>query len=529
MTNNFFLLWLKKFQLVDYLFVVLVCLYFGLLANLIHAGRPVDPDFFQFLHDSRYYLSLKLPPSIQSLPGNPILIGVFSEIFKEYLTELETALWMNAFFASATMFFIYLILTSATNRSLAWLVTYFLMSHPILFRSAISNNTEVLFSLVSVVYLYLAYIGKFWENSFFSAIMVLVRYESLFLFPSTFIANVFRNRFLFKQLILFSIVSLAFLAVLLNQNIGNSVESSPFIVEIFQRKDDVPEFRYFSHLGYAFFMPSHLYFHTFSQGTEILVSVITILILFLVCLRAYLLTRNNKKYARTNILLISSLSFSFLYLLLHALFPAFLERYFVPVIYSLSIFLSIALFYILNFLSVHKILRKAVITVLFIAFVVCVATNTYNLKAQYQFEQSIINSDYGIRLSFSKFYDPSLKYLLVTPYPDVQEYFFSDLSNVEFIAVTDFLARSECSTLDCAFVAFSQPDLVILVPYTGSFDWAMDKEYDNSLVKWYEEIGLFVLGEYINNKKMCFVRSDDMPENLFSVTWYRPCFWQGTI
>jgi 4-amino-4-deoxy-L-arabinose transferase-like glycosyltransferase len=500
----------QKNFIIDLLVFFGLISYFYVLLSLIHPARHVDPDFFQFLHDSTYYLSGKLPPMIQSLPANPLLIGVFSYLAKGRISEIEVALLLNAVFTVAAIGVLYVVTRKIAGSAYGLLLTVFLMVHPIIFRSAISNNTEILFSLFLVFFIYLASIGYKKILYIISAIAILIRYESILLFP-VLLSYELLLKTNFKKLILSSLFFLLpavyILSVLLLQNNSQTVTGTPFFQEVIARKDDLPEFRFFTNLGFIV-LPflSTIFYPQFGYLLSIL----------LVCLLGVVLFYNTKLIylfkADKNKTVFITLLFSLFYLVFHMCFPAYLERYMVPIIFLLSYVFIV---------SISQLNSRKSIVFGFANIFILTVINVNSLYPIYKLEQKLASSDYYIPVAIAELIDNSEKYLVITPYPQTQAYYFRNLKNVELISVIDFKAKNDCDDLGCAFASMKSTNL--LVPYSGYFDWGMYGTYDISLRRWYEDIGLYELGEYIKDGKLCELYFKDYPPYYVWIAIYSLC------
>jgi Gpi18-like mannosyltransferase len=319
----------KIVKFFNIIFYTIIFIYFAFLVRLIDPQRHVDPDFFQFLRDSNFYLKFQLPPTIQSLPANPILIGVFSKILSAFLTEIEVALLINAIAMTAAILLVYFILKKERDVLHAGLAILFLISNPIVFKSAVSNNSEVLFSMFSLFIFFLVWKRKIFLASFLTALGILIRYESILLFISLILIDFLNKRNLvnlIKKIIVFFIPAALILTVLMTRNYSKSLLNTPFLIELFQRSEDIPELRFISNFPFTFFYNEN-YLYAKPNLIIILISIIFYLLIFF--LQKYNFNKN-----KNNNLIKTTLLFSGLFLVFHTLFPAYLERYFTPVIFS---------------------------------------------------------------------------------------------------------------------------------------------------------------------------------------------------
>lgn len=500
---------LKKEYIIDLVALLAIVGYFYILLSLIHPARHVDPDFFQFLNDSTYYLTGKLPPFIQSLPANPFLIGFFSQFTNGKITEIEVALLLNALFSTAAVGLLYFVTKKTTGSIYALLLSIFLITHPVIFHSAISNNTEILFSLFLVIILWLVSFGYKSILYFISAIAVLIRYEALLLFP-TFLSYDLLLKSNYKKVfldsLLFIIPAICLLSILLLQNTSQTVVGTPFLQEVIDRQDDLPELRFFTNLSFVLVPFIKDYFYPI-LGYIMSITVLSLMVILTIMTasRTYLFKTDKFR------VVLVCLLFTFAYLLFHMLFPAYLERYMVPIIFLLSYtFISVITYF-------QKIKVKSVVLagILFIILV-----NSMALFSEYMLQQSLASSDFFIPLSISKIIESNKKYLVVTPYPETQIYYFKNLDNVELISVVDLKNRTNCYDLSCAFDSLETVEA--LVPYSGYFEWGLTGNYDNSLRRWYEDIGLYELGEYLNSE-LCEIHTENFSPYYVSITIYSTC------
>ncbi len=494
---------IKIAKVFNLLFQIIILLYFVLLLRLITPQRQVDPDFFQFLRDSKYYLRLELPPLIQSLPANPILIGVFSKLFSDVLTEIEIALLINAISMSTAIYVLYSILKREKGIWHAGLGILFLITNPIIFDSAISSNSEVLFTAFSLLIFYLIWKNKTLLASCLSALGILIRYESILLFLSLILIDFLDRRDLkdlLKKVLIFLIPAMILLSILMTRNPSNSFFGTPFLVEVSQRSSDIPELRFIINFPFAFFYKQRLLFSR--------VSFIKITVAFVFYLLVFFLQKNNKK---SNNLIKSSLLFTCLFLIFHTFFPAYLERYFVPALFSfvLSISLSIK--------NSSSNLKKVFIFILLII----ITTNFWKgLQKFFINEYNIFYShDYFTAQSIkNKITIDQQKYIILSPYPETLEYYYSDRQDISLITVEEIEQNNVYSNLADAIAKYEEiNNIKILIPYNNIFDWGIHGKYDNSLRKWYETIGLYRLGDFINSDKSCLWYEEGPSHNFTKV------------
>ena len=501
---------MKKILSLDSVFICLIFGYFLLLLSFISPARHVDPDFFQFLRDSEYYLQLKLPPMIQSLPMNPILIGILSKIVHGYKTEIEVALFINAVSISGGILGVYLILRKLTHPAVAGLTAVYLMTNPIVFASATTTNTEALFSLFCIIVFILIERKRVYLVSILSALGILVRYESVLLFGALFIFNLFYERnlsMMLKYSVLFLSIALPILFILFSQNAYGSISQTPFLVEVFQRKEDIPEFRFFSHFLFSLYNFKFLLLSPRSIFFDILG-------LFFWSASFILLVKKNKKQTP---LMLTTLVFSFLYLLFHSLFPAYLERYFVPGIFSFILFLV---------LSPRLISKKfAIIIIFLLSFIILdnfyrIASGILNYPNQFS-----SGPDYFTAQSIIDHADFRKKYVIVSPYPETLVYYYKKMPNIKIISVEEIKRSTNCKDITCAIENYSVENNQekIIIPYNNLFSWGMSGNYDEALRKWYVMIGLFELGHYLKSDKTCLWYEQNWQKQFLNLRVYAPC------
>lgn len=501
-------------QIFNVVFYLIIFFYLTILISLINPMRHVDPDFFQFLRDSEYYLRFQLPPSIQSLPANPILIGIFSKLLANFYTEIEVAFLINAIAMSTTIFLTHYVLKKTTNPWFAGLTTLFLISNPIVFDSASSNNSEVLFSMFMLIIFFL--IWKKRENlvSVLTALGIVIRYESILLFLSFAIIDWIKNRNWKKSLrkvFLFLTLALPIMLIILSRNNSNSVLSNPFIAEVLQRKEDIPELRFISNIPFAFFYNKN---YLLNKATLLssLISVFFYLIIFLFIKKS---SNSGERLTKT------SLIFSILWLLFHALFPAYLERYFVPVIFSFIISITI----LIN--KQHHLVKK-----LFIIFLLIISLiNFWKIAPNFKIDNKylIYSSDYFTAQSILAKTQNDQKYTLLSPYPETLTYYYKNSQNISLISVNKIKEITDLDSLVDSITEYEkETNQIILIPYNNLLDWGIFGDYDNSLRKWYKSIGLYELGNFIYSDSSCLWHEEKWPDyakdNFINIKLYVTCF-----
>ncbi len=483
---------IKIVKLFNIIFYTIIFIYFAFLVQLIGPQRHVDPDFFQFLRDSNFYLKFQLPPTIQSLPANPILIGIFSKVLSAFLTEIEVALLINAITMTAAILLVYFILKKDRDIWHAGLAILFLISNPIVFKSAVSNNSEVLFSMFSLFIFFLVWKKKILLASFLTALGILIRYESILLFISLILIDFLNKRNLvnlIKKIIVFFIPATVILTVLMTRNYSRNFLNTPFLVELFQRSGDIPELRFISNFPFTLFYNEN-YLYAKPNLIIIFISVIFYLLIFF--LQKYNFNKN-----KNNNLIKTTLLFSGLFLVFHTLFPAYLERYFTPVIFSFVLSTTLAVKNLKN--NFKKILIVITLVICIINFWKILPNFTVN--NQYVF----CSHDYSTAQSIqNKIQKDQQQYVILSPYPETLEYYYKNNSNISLISVKNIEKISNQDNLANSIVEYEKMhNTKVIIPYNNLLDWGIYGEYDNSLRSWYESIGLYRLGNFINSEKSC--------------------------
>jgi len=500
----------NKRTILNSFFYIIILGYFLGLVSLISPARYIEPDFFQYVSDSTYYLQFRLPPFIQSLPANPILIGTFSTLFSSFVNEVEVALMINAISASGAFFILYTILKEKVGLIQAGVAMLFLMLHPILFLSATSINSGMLFSFFSICMFYL-----FWKKRFLliclgSALGILIRYESILLFLSLFSISVLkRDTFIsiLKRTITFSIPGLIILSVLLGQNHGATVTSNPFLVEIAERSEDIPELRFIANIPFAIIYNNYL-LHTHNSDLYLIPACMFWIGIFLII---------SKSKIDENELFYFSLLFSLSFLMFHIFFPAYAERYFVPTIFGLVF--SFALF-------VKKLTIRYQLLILVVLTGVIFNNYYFGIHPVLFGEYRITDKspDYLTAQSIKKFIDPNSKYLLVSPYPQTLQYYYRDTSNIEFISVRKMKSKTDCTTVECALDKLaSDESTFVLIPFNNVFYYGLFLDHDAAVRKWHENIGLFELGDYLHSDNSCVIHQETSQKDQFNLVLYQPC------
>lgn len=490
-------------KILDVGFWLTITFYFAFLISLVSPSRHVDPDFFQFLRDSEYYLRFELPPFIQSLPANPILIGVLYRMLSDHFTEIEISLLINAFSASGAIAILYYLTKRKVGVILAGMVAVFLITNPIVFASATSNNTEVLFSFFTMLILFLVWKEKLLTATLLTSIGILIRYEAVLIFLALIFSHYFnKEKFvqLIKHSLLFAVSALPILFVLLRQNETKEAMNTPFLTEVFARIEDIPEERFFTHFPFALLSYQELTLSNQSLFKIFLGSAFWFLFIF----KLHKNIKKNKK------LILFSTAFTILFLIFHICFPAYLERYFVPTLFTFS-------FSILLITGSQSKLFKSIFLILMIVLI------AINSRAIFFKKPGIIieSADYITAITIKKIIDSKSDYILLSPYPETIEYYYRDRKNIQISSVIDFKSDNNCDTLECAIYEYKEKQLII--PYNSLFDWGMTGIYDNSLRKWYESIGFYELGNIIKSKKVCLWHNEEFPRKNTFVKLYKQC------
>ncbi|MFH1899981.1 MAG: hypothetical protein ABIJ83_01775 [Patescibacteria group bacterium] len=478
---------LVKNSLSSFIVFILLLIYFFFIIGLISPSRRVDPDFFQFLEHSEYYLQLKLPPFIQSLPANPILLGIFSRLLAGSISEIEIALWINVVSIVGTIYLAYLLLKKSTDQLIATIVTVFLITHPIIYNTAISNNSEALFSFLLMCLFFLIWNKKYFLAILLSAIGVIVRHESVFIFASFLITDFLEKRnfkLSIKYTLLFFIIALPLLFIILTTNSYGTILDTPFLVEVVERMEDIPETRFFTH-----FLFSLWYVPRFLLAKQNIWYVLTgFLFWILLFLRAIPKISKNK-------LALTSFLFSLFYIAFHACFPAYLERYLVPIIFSFILTMGLSV----KNLTIHQ---QRICLIIFVAIIF---NNTWHILPQWRKAKLLgISSDYYAAQSILRNTDDNQEYTILTPYPETLYYYYRGQSNIKLISVLEIKELTNCKDLICATNKYSQEfDSQVIMLYTSIYKWGMTGNYDTSLKRWYEDISFYELGDFIFSEKSC--------------------------
>lgn len=484
----------------------LILVYFAFVIGLISPARHVDPDFFQFLSNSQYYLQGELPPNIQSLPANPILLGLIYKMLGSTISEIEVALWINAVSIIGAIYFMYVLLKDKTNQIIASLITIFLITHPIIYYTATSNNSEALFALLLMYLFLLIKNKKYFLATALSAAGVVIRYESVFIFGSFWLANLFEKRDLkksIKYILLFLIIAVPLLFTILTTNSGEIVKDSPFLVEVVQRMEDLPELRFFTH-----FFFSLAYFPGFLLAEQnfwyICVGILLWSISFI---------QISPKISKEK-LGVAAFIFTLLYIAFHACFPAYLERYFVPIIFSFILVLGIFL----------KNLSRRQQQVGLIALIFIIINNIWVIFPSWKAAKFIgLSSDYYASRSIAQ-ETHGKEYTILTPFPEILEYYYRQQPNIKTLSVVQIKELTSCSDLNCAVKKYSKennPPIIML--YTSIYDWGMNGNYDISLKRWYENIGFYELGDFIFSEKSCLWYQRQWEGEYITLKVYMPC------
>lgn len=500
---------IKKNYLFDLFIYMTILSYLLFIGSLISPSRHVDPDFFQFLGDSRYYLNWQLPPFIQSLPANPILIGVFSKLAHD-LTEIEISLWINAILTSGSIFIFYQLVKEKWSNFTTAIGIALLLSHPLVFASAASNNSEVLFSFFILIVLRLIKNNKIKTAMVVSALGVLIRYEAVLIPIALAISQMTTQSQknwtkIIRQNLLFSVIALPILFILLTRNETAQIASTPFLVEVKNRMEDIPEMRFLTHFPFALFY----------QGSQLMADQSQFSIIFGTTFWLLILLQYSS-WKKTEIFSKTSLFFCVLFLGFHTLFPAYLSRYFVPSILTFIVFAG-------TWLNQIKLNKKTTFLIIIGIFLVLIR-NYQTIFPNHRVNPKLVfdNAEYYTAELIKKNVLPTNKYLLISPYPETLQYYYQKINNIDFKSVNQLKKESDCADLSCAIEKIDK-DYQLVVPYNSLFKWAMTSSYDHSLKKWYESIGLYELGELILSEKFCLWRNATWPEKYIEVKVYTNC------
>ena len=503
MKNIFF----SKNNIAHFATLGLILIYFSFIIGLISPARHVDPDFFQFLEHSKYYLRFERPPFIQSLPANPILLGIFYRLFNGAISEIEIALWINAVSIAAAIYLIYVLLRKSTNQVIASVITLFLITHPIVYNTATSNNSEGLFSLFLVFLFLLIKNKKYLLVIVLSAIGVIIRYESVLIFISFFIADFLENRnwkLSIKYMLLFSIFALPLLYFILTTNSSGTILGTPFLVEVAERMEDIPELRFFTHFPFSL-----LYMPKFLQAAQgIWYAIIGLLFWGVLSMKVFPKISKNK-------LAVTSLIFTFIYIAFHACFPGYLERYFVPIIFSFILVIGLLV----------KSLDSKQYKIGLIVLISAIINNTWIIVPWWSKAELLdLSSDYYAAQSILRNTTSNREYVILTPYPETLKYYYRGHKNIKFLSVLEIKELTNCKDLSCATKKYSQNhNSQIIMLYTSIYRWGMTGSYDISLKRWYDDIGFYELGDFMLSDKSCLWYKRQWKGEYVTLEVYRPC------
>jgi hypothetical protein len=300
---------------------------------------------------------------------------------------------------------------------------------------------------------------------------------------------------------LFAVIAIPILAVLLTTNHDGNALKTPFINEVIARAEDIPEWRFFTHFQFVFFNHREL----LSSESNLYTTIIGII--FWACYVLWL----KKTGAKKGSLEVAAGVFTFFFLAFHIVFPAYLERYFVPVIFS----------FLLSMTSSATNLKRQQRT-FFIGCILLIAS--FNLHQITINKPKIVfdSAEYYTSTIIKEKINPEKKYLIVSPYPETITYYY-EKKELEIKSVREIKEASNCDSLDCAFEYFNQKESLVLIPYNSLFDWGMGGSYDDSLRHWYEEIGLYELGNYIRQNQLCIFSKKEFPEKYTYAIIYQIC------
>lgn len=497
----------KNTQLIKFFnifFYIIIFVYFVFLIKLISPQRHVDPDFFQFLIDSNFYLKFQLPPTIQSLPANPILIGVFSKVLSAFLTEIEVALLINVITMTVAVLLVYFILKKERDVWYAGLAILFLISNPIVFKSAVSNNSEVLFSMFSLFIFFLIWKKKIFLASFLTALGILIRYESILLFISLILIDFFNNRnllSLIKKIVVFFIPAIIILTVLMTRNYSRNLLDTPFLIELSQRSRDIPELRFITNFPFTFFYNEN-YLHNNLNFIIIVVTIVFYLLTFLL---------QKHSFNKNNSLIQTTLLFSGLFLVFHAFFPAYLERYFTPVVFSFVLSTALAV------KNLKNNFKKIFIIIVLIICIINFWRIFPNLTINNQYV--LYSHDYSTAQSIqNKIQKDQQHYLILSPYPETLGYYYEGNPKISLVSVKDIKEINKQASLADNISEYEKANnKKVIIPYNTLLDWGINGEYDNSLREWYKSIGLYTLGDFINSERSCLWYQEGPPDDFTRV------------
>jgi len=348
-----------KPNIIDIILLIGLSVFFVILFfNRNNLSVP-NPDIFQYIHEGSYYTKLRLPPSIQPGPVLPLLITLLTKTVKYFsiYPEITSAHLINIFSATATIFFVYLIVKKYSQTK-AIIVSVLLSTNIFFFANAIDVSTEVLCGLeISLIFFFYQ---KKMSRLFYltSALAFLTRYESIVIIFSIILIDLFsKNKNIKYRSIFILLIPLIIWLLILNQySPGSSIIDNIYIQEIFFAKGYLhpqPFFEIFI-TSFGYFGPAYRISRHFSlETTKAAFSAIIICLAIINIFHK----KTSSEIKAINLMLISQI-------IVLSIFPNFSQRYLHPIYWILF-------FIIINIKKIGY----------FLAFLIFIS-NIYNITNQ---------------------------------------------------------------------------------------------------------------------------------------------------
>jgi len=120
------------------------------------------------------------------------------------------------------------------------------------------------------------------------------------------------------------------------------------------------------------------------------------------------------------------------------------------------------------------------------------------------------------------------QYTLLSPYPETIVYYYKNSRNISLISVEKIKKLSTSNNLANSIAEYEKnTNRNIIIPHNNLLDWGISGNYDNSLRKWYESIGLYELRDFIYSSDSCLWYEEKWPDYVegqyIYLKFYLPC------
>lgn len=313
---------MKNFQYFEKYLVltIIILLAVFLFQNINYFPSPAG-DFFSFVSDGRNFLKLSLPEQLKFPPLYSILMVFLGKFINYPYPELWSGIIINIIFFSLSIYFFWLI-SKKHFGSFSVLLLFLVIFNPLTFFVVLHPWNIVSFTLVVLISLNFRNKNQIKKAYITAGIGYLVRPEIMALIVAMGFIDLLTNADKKKiiKYLLFSLVPVVLyeLSVSLHNQTGNL-----YFTEIFSRKDEIPNwYFYYSTLSILFY--KGFWIAEISKN-----GYLGLYILPYTCLGIF-----SFIYQKNKEMLVISL-YTFLYFIIHFIFPGYGDRYSYPIIFSL--------------------------------------------------------------------------------------------------------------------------------------------------------------------------------------------------